>query len=315
MARGDDDRWRAVLSDVTAHVSAASRRSIRSLSSSLSSRLGSRLGNDERRWWTAAAAPWQTMTPEELAAPAFCNICRWTGERFDGTSHVESATCPCCGAIARDRYLVWCFMQRTPSPAGARVLETSPRLDDPYRRYMKQWFDYRASDFDLRAHVADVQLDLQDITLPTASVDIVLTPHVLEHVPDTGRALCELFRVIAPGGRMYLQVPLLHGQTAVPLTPEFHADNTPVHFNFGWDLTDAARAAGFEVDVLVTSEFRSWLAGEKPSPGSTGDEFSIESLLRHVRVDDLTSIANDAQAGQLGFLPPYQFVTWECRRP
>ena len=33
----------------------------------------------------------------------------------------------------------------------------------------------------------------------SADVDVILTPHVLEHVPDTARALSELFRVIAPG--------------------------------------------------------------------------------------------------------------------
>ena len=78
---------------------------------------------------------------------------------------------------------------------------------------MQRWFSYRTSDFDLSAHRGDIQIDLQAIDLPDASVDVVLTPHVLEHVPDTDKALSELFRVIAPGGRMYLQVPLVYGAT------------------------------------------------------------------------------------------------------
>ena len=92
---------------------------------------------------------------------------------------------------------------------------------------MRRWLSYRASDFDLSAHRGDIQIDLQQIDMPDASVDVILTPHVLEHVPDTGRALAELFRVVAPGGRVYLQVPLVYGVTAAPTVPEFHADNTP----------------------------------------------------------------------------------------
>ena len=138
---------------------------------------------------------------------------------------------------------------------------------------MRRWFSYRTSDFDLSAHRGDIQLDLQSIDLPDASVDVVLTPHVLEHVPDTERALAELFRVIAPGGRMYLQIPILHGATSAPTEPEFHADNTPVFWNFGWDLTDMVRAAGFTTTVLVTEDIRRDAARRLPIPPYDGDVF------------------------------------------
>ena len=173
------------------------------------------------------------------------------------------------------------------------MIETSPRLGGEYRSYMQRWFSYRTSDFDLSAHRGDIQLDLQAIDLPDASVDVVLTPHVLEHVPDTDRALAELFRVIAPGGRMYLQVPLLHGVTAAPTTPEFHADNTPVFWNFGWDLTDRLRAAGFTSTVLVTNEFAQVLRGDLDRPDAHGDIFQIDSLVDHARIGDLTTVADD----------------------
>jgi hypothetical protein len=114
---------------------------------------------------------------------------------------------------------------------------------------------------------------------------------------------------------MYLQVQVLAGVTSVPTEAEFHADNTPVFYRFGWDLTEAVRAAGFEAEVLVTEQFRRWLAGEEPVPAMNGDEFSIESLVHHARPHDLTAVASEADATLLAFLPPYQFVTWECRRP
>ena len=43
-----------------------------------------------------------------------CNVCGWVGERFLGTEHCESAQCPVCGSIARDRFLSWCWTPRTP---------------------------------------------------------------------------------------------------------------------------------------------------------------------------------------------------------
>ena len=265
--------------------------------------------------WSQSSAPvWNAPSSRERR-DRWCNVCRWTGSAFLGSAHTESALCPRCGSIARDRFLLWCYTSRTGKQRGVRVIETSPRLGADYREYMQRWFQYRTSDFDLSAHRGDIQLDLQAIDLPDASVDVILTPHVLEHVPDTAQALSELFRVIAPGGRMYLQVPLVYGATAAPTTPEFHADNTPVFWNFGWDLTDQVRAAGFVSTVLVTHEYDAVLRGELPAPDPHGDGFHVDTLLEHVRVDDLTPAADEADARLMGFEPCYHFATWECLRP
>jgi SAM-dependent methyltransferase len=265
-------------------------------------------------WWQTTPAVWKEPGRNERRG-RWCNVCRWNGSAFFGIAHTESATCPQCGSIARDRFLLWCFTSRAGKRRGARVVETSPRLGGEYRSYMQRWFSYRTSDFDLSAHRGDIQLDLQQIDLPDASVDIVLTPHVLEHVPDTDRALAELFRVIAPGGRMYLQVPLANGVTSAPTEPEFHADNTPVFWNFGWDLTDRLRAAGFGTTVLVTDEYHRMLRGELSAPDPHGNQFQVDTLIEHVRFADLAVVAREAQSSLMGFEPGYHFATWECRRP
>ncbi len=265
-------------------------------------------------WWQTSAAVWKGPTRTERRG-RWCNVCRWTGSAFLGIAHTESATCPQCGAIARDRFLLWCFTSRAGKMRGARVIETSPRLGGEYRAYMRRWFSYRTSDFDLSAHRGDIRLDLQQIDLPDAAVDVILTPHVLEHVPDTDRALSELFRVVAPGGRVYLQAPLLQGVTAPPTEPEFHADNTPVFWRFGWDLTDRLRAAGFTTTVLVTEEFSEVLRGDLDRPDPRGDIFEVDSLVDHVRLDDLAIVADPATSRLMGFEPAFHFATWECLRP
>jgi SAM-dependent methyltransferase len=143
----------------------------------------------------------------------------------------------------------------------------------------------------------------------------LLTPHVLEHVPDTAKALSEIYRVLAPGGRMYLQVPLCYGATQVPSTPEFHADNTPVFFNFGWDLTDQLRAAGFTTTILVTQDYFDMVSHVSEAPASNGDGFNVEELVASARPHDLTPVTDKHVSKVFGFLPAYHYATWECIKP
>jgi SAM-dependent methyltransferase len=267
----------------------------------------------EQPWWLANKRPRATPDVKARREAAWCNICRWAGTKFAGTAHSESAVCPQCGSIARDRFLFAAFMRMRPR-RGLRVLETSPRLGGEYRTMMRRWFAYRCSDYDLGAHQADIALDLQDIDLPEHSIDVLITPHVLEHVPDTKRALAEIHRVLAPNGRMYLQVPLLQGATGKPLEPEFHEDNTPVHWRFGWDLTQSLRNAGFATDVLVTPSFKQMLT-EPTSSERLGGEFDLSSICSLAPRGDLHEMLPQTLARQLGLVPDFQFVVWECKKP
>lgn len=292
-------------------------------------RLVGRAGNadrsDDDRWADTAPAPWEALDWLGEAVPtsgALCNICRWRGDAFGGVAHSESALCPRCGSIARDRFLFHCLQARCPPPPWPstasrprlRLLETSPRLGRGYRRAMARWFDYLCSDFDERAHAGTVRIDLQAIDLPAGSLDVVASPHVVEHVPDTDAALAELYRVLGPGGRLLLQVPLLQGRTARPREPEFHGDHTPVEWRFGFDLTDRLRGAGFTTNLLCTDPLLSALdAGRWDGPVSP--EFDVVDLLASAPRGDLLSVASAGEARLLGFEPGYMFATWECVKP
>ena len=108
---------------------------------------------------------------------------------------------------------------------------------------------------------------------------------------------------------------MCYGRTAAPTTPEFHADNTPVFWNFGWDLTDRIRNAGFVPTVLVTHEYARILRREVTAPDPRGDGFHVDELVRYARPNDLTPFADADTAQRLGFLPAHHFATWECVRP
>jgi SAM-dependent methyltransferase len=52
-----------------------------------------------------------------------------------------------------------------------------------------------------------VQADACDLPLADGSVDAIVSANLLEHVPDDRRAVRELARVLAPGGRVAIVVP------------------------------------------------------------------------------------------------------------
>jgi SAM-dependent methyltransferase len=260
--------------------------------------------------------PW---VPLSEGTGVLCNVCRWQGPAFDGTAHVELALCPRCGSNGRDRFLHWCLAQRVDLGPQLRVIECSPRMGDGYRAAMGTWFFYRTSDYDLRAHAGNLRLDLQAIDLPDACIDVLLCAHVLEHVPDTDKALSEMRRVVAPGGHLLLQVPVLQGRTAPPAEPEFHGDATPVFWRFGFDLTARLREAGFATDLLCTEQFADAVAsGDNPWSEWAG-EFDVPDMLVGARADgvadDLVVVADREVATRIGIEPAYQYLTWDCRVP
>jgi SAM-dependent methyltransferase len=108
--------------------------------------------------------------------------------------------------------------------------------------------------------------DLTRLTYPDASFDLVLTSETLEHVLDLGAALSEIRRVLAPGGRHLFTVPLLPGvpetfaravlgpggaieHRATPIRHPGGDVGYPVFTEFGADLPEILREAGFAVEV------------------------------------------------------------------
>jgi SAM-dependent methyltransferase len=174
---------------------------------------------------------------------------------------------------------------------------------------------YLCSDFDGSAHRAMVHLDLQSIDLPDGSIDVVLTPHVLEHVPDTRRALSELYRVLAPGGKAFIQIPMPQGVTAPPTEPEYHGDNTLVYWRFGWDLRKLLEEAGFSVDCLVTESLLARISTGNLDSGYGGDDCDETDLLRNAEASSLTPVATESESRRYGFLPDFMFITWQAGKP
>jgi SAM-dependent methyltransferase len=113
-----------------------------------------------------------------------------------------------------DRRAILAFMSRAAAslPPGARVLDAGAG-DAPYRELFAHC-EYRTSDWSNSVHeggrTADVVASLDALPLPDGELDAVLNTQVLEHVADPQAVLNELARVLAPGGELWLTVPLVN---------------------------------------------------------------------------------------------------------
>ena len=107
-----------------------------------------------------------------------------------------------------------------------------------------------------------VGLDGQDLPLPDASADAVLSTWTLCTIPDVERALQECRRVLVPGGRLFF---LEHGLAENPVLAGKQRRWTPMQQRIAGGcrldrpIDDLVTGAGFEIERL----FRFTLPGPK----------------------------------------------------
>ena len=55
-------------------------------------------------------------------------------------------------------------------------------------------------------------LDIENIEEPNSNTyDLIICYHVLEHINKDLKAMSELFRILKPGGKVYIQTPFKEG--------------------------------------------------------------------------------------------------------
>lgn len=135
-----------------------------------------------------------------LDAPV-CNVCGsprfepgFRGRLMNGIP----PACVKCKTVERHRAIHRVYSELRPLLHQWRALHFAPDQSvDP------EWFkSYRSSIYGTPS-----SLDMLDTGLPDQSFDIVMSNHVLEHVPDPVCALNECLRLVGPAGIVHAMVP------------------------------------------------------------------------------------------------------------
>jgi SAM-dependent methyltransferase len=188
-------------------------------------------------------------------------LCPCCGGEFDrflplGRVRRENARCPGCGSLERHR-LACLFLQREglSQRAGLSILHVAP--EPALRRILSQLPRVRYVSIDREPREIGVVMDLTQLAFPADVFDLVMCSHVLEHVPEDRRAMREIRRVLKPGGRAILQVPLQFELATTledlsitdPATRE-RLYGQPDHVRlYGRDYLDRLAESGFMVHV------------------------------------------------------------------
>jgi len=187
--------------------------------------------------------------------PKYCPVCRQATGHFHafGRAGRRNAVCPVCGSLERHRFL-WLYLEQALGLPKRRlsVLHVAP--EPCIRACLAAAPAVRYTGVDLYRTDAPRQMDVTRLALADGSVDLVICSHVLEHVTDDRAALAEFARVLRPGGRAIILVPLDHGRptfedgTARTAAARLARFGHPYHVRIcGADYGDRIAEAGFAV--------------------------------------------------------------------
>ena len=138
-----------------------------------------------------------------------CNICGWEGYRFYAMIGYYSirynAVCPHCFSKERNRSFIFYLEEQSIIKSGLSCLDIGPVKS--FRDYLEGKGCFYFS-IDICFPSAMSKMDITNLGIKSSRFDLIICYHVLEHVVNDMVALREMYRVLKPGGKCFIQVPL-----------------------------------------------------------------------------------------------------------
>ncbi|MBI2379461.1 MAG: methyltransferase domain-containing protein [Gammaproteobacteria bacterium] len=153
-----------------------------------------------------------------------------------------------CGA-GRDCYLLSALVGERGSVLGIDMTEQQLAIAERYRDFHRDAFGHAASNVDFRLGYIE---RLDELDIPDASVDVIVSNCVINLSPDKRRVLEQAFRVLKPGGEMYFSD--VYADRRIPddlrSDPELYGEclSGALYWN---DFLALARQSGFSDARLV----------------------------------------------------------------
>ncbi len=137
-----------------------------------------------------------------------CPICKYKNHSFinlcNSTEITWNSSCPDCNSRSRHRglYFLYKYFLRKKKK---RILHFAPEKN---LKDLINSFDHNYFTTDLNMQNVDLpKQDIQNLKIPDHSFDIILSNHVLEHVPNDQKALKEISRILEVNGLAIITVP------------------------------------------------------------------------------------------------------------
>jgi SAM-dependent methyltransferase len=195
----------------------------------------------------------------------------------------ERLVCPHCDMNNRQRLVAKLIQQFTAQRAGVTRIYLMEQVTPTF-----QWVrglrgtrvdgsEYLGPEYHGGQRVHGIRHeDVMDLSYADGSFDLIVSNDVMEHIPDPAKALRECFRVLKPGGEVLATIPFdpradttivraRAGDTGIEhlLPAQYHgnplsSDGSLVFHDFGWDLLELSRSAGFSqlaCEVYSADEF------------------------------------------------------------
>jgi SAM-dependent methyltransferase len=191
--------------------------------------------------------------------PRECPLCGHHGKFLGyGYPYTCDIYCPKCGSLERHRLLCLTARERR-FFAGKDVLHFAP--ESAIRKLVLEQNPKSYVTADLFAKGVDRKENIEALTIPNNSFDVVVCLHVLEHVNDRA-AIHELHRVLRPEGLLIAMFPMIEGweetyedssKTSTADRLLFYGQGDHARF-FGRDARKRLAAPGFVVEEFTAVE-------------------------------------------------------------
>lgn len=191
----------------------------------------------------------------------YCPVCESAVKSFGPFDAIwperKGEICPVCRAFARHRWLWLCMKREQVVEPGVTVLEFAP---SPCLTLRMRREGMKVTTTDLYEAGVDVIADICNLPFPANSHDVVLCSMVLEHIPNDVKAMQEIHRILKPGGKAFITVPLRDGATyeneaiTTPEDREKHFGQRDHARFYGLDIVDRLERTGFKVNKVDVKE-------------------------------------------------------------